>query len=97
MSAALTSTTALVTAAACGFFVEVDIDDGRGHAVVLRSFSSSEPLEDYAHAWSAATKGNVVSTGRGRARGTAGMPLECSTAESGGRVPNSYADECLTA
>lgn len=32
-----------------GFFVEVGIDDGRGQAVVLRSFVSSEPLEDYAH------------------------------------------------
>jgi hypothetical protein len=32
-----------------GFFVEVGIDDGRGQAVVLRSFSSSKPLEDYAH------------------------------------------------
>lgn len=31
-----------------GFFVEVGIDDGRGQAVVLRSFVSSEPLEDYA-------------------------------------------------
>jgi hypothetical protein len=32
-----------------GFFVEVGIDDGRGQAVVLRSFTSSVPLEDYAH------------------------------------------------
>jgi hypothetical protein len=32
-----------------GFFVEVGIDDGRGQAVVLRSFVSSGPLEDYAH------------------------------------------------
>jgi len=31
-----------------GFFVEVGIDDGRGQAVVLRSFVSSGPLEDYA-------------------------------------------------
>jgi hypothetical protein len=31
-----------------GFFVEVGIDDERGQAVVLRSFVSSEPLEDYA-------------------------------------------------
>jgi hypothetical protein len=31
-----------------GFFVEVGIDDGRGQAVVLRSFISSEALEDYA-------------------------------------------------
>jgi hypothetical protein len=31
-----------------GFFVEVGIDDGRGQAVVLRSFVSSVPLEDYA-------------------------------------------------
>jgi len=33
----------------CGFFVEVGIDDGRGQAVVLRSFIDAEPLEDYAH------------------------------------------------
>jgi hypothetical protein len=32
-----------------GFFVEVGVDDGRGQAVVLRSFVSSGPLEDYAH------------------------------------------------
>jgi len=32
-----------------GFFVEVGIDDGRGRAVVLRSFNDSEALEDYAH------------------------------------------------
>jgi hypothetical protein len=32
-----------------GFFVEVGVDDGRGQAVVLRSFNSSVPLEDYAH------------------------------------------------
>jgi hypothetical protein len=32
-----------------GFFVEVGIDDGRGQAVVLRSFSDSEALADYAH------------------------------------------------
>ncbi|RZJ90611.1 MAG: hypothetical protein EOO60_08770 [Hymenobacter sp.] len=32
-----------------GFFAEVGLDDGRGQAVVLRSFSSSVPLEDYAH------------------------------------------------
>jgi hypothetical protein len=31
-----------------GFFVEVGIDDGKGQAVVLRSFSDSDPLEDYA-------------------------------------------------
>jgi hypothetical protein len=31
-----------------GFFAEVGIDDGRGQAVVLRSFVSSGPLEDYA-------------------------------------------------
>lgn len=31
-----------------GFFVEVGIDDGRGQAVVLRSFVSSGPLQDYA-------------------------------------------------
>lgn len=30
------------------FLVEVSIDDGRGQAVVLRSFVSSGPLEDYA-------------------------------------------------
>jgi hypothetical protein len=33
----------------CGFFVEVGINDGRGQAVVLRSFSSSEPLDEYVH------------------------------------------------
>lgn len=32
-----------------GFFVEVGIDDSRGQAVVLHSFVSSVPLEDYAH------------------------------------------------
>jgi hypothetical protein len=32
-----------------GFFVEVGIDDGRGQAVVLRSFVNSGPLQDYAH------------------------------------------------
>jgi hypothetical protein len=32
-----------------GFFVEVGIEDGRGRAVVLRSFVSSGPLEAYAH------------------------------------------------
>jgi hypothetical protein len=32
----------------CGFFVEVGVDDGKGQAVVLRSFSSSDLLEDYA-------------------------------------------------
>lgn len=32
-----------------GFFVEVGIDDGRGQAVVLRSFVEAGPLEDYAH------------------------------------------------
>jgi hypothetical protein len=32
-----------------GFFVEVGIDDGKGQAVVLRSFSDSEALADYAH------------------------------------------------
>jgi hypothetical protein len=32
-----------------GFFIEVGIDDGRGQAVVLRSFASSGPLEDYAN------------------------------------------------
>jgi hypothetical protein len=31
-----------------GFFVEVGIDDGRGQAVVLRSFMDARPLEDYA-------------------------------------------------
>ncbi|RZJ93103.1 MAG: hypothetical protein EOO60_05925 [Hymenobacter sp.] len=30
-------------------YVEVGFDDGRGQAVALRSFASSEPLEDYAH------------------------------------------------
>jgi hypothetical protein len=32
-----------------GFFVEVGIDNGKGQAVVLRSFVNSGPLEDYAH------------------------------------------------
>jgi hypothetical protein len=32
-----------------GFFVEVGINDGQGRAVVLRSFVSSVPLDDYAH------------------------------------------------
>jgi hypothetical protein len=32
-----------------GFFVEVGIDDDRGQAVVLRSFVSGVPLEDYAN------------------------------------------------
>jgi hypothetical protein len=32
-----------------GFFVEVGIDDGQGQAMVLRSFVSGVPLEDYAH------------------------------------------------
>lgn len=31
-----------------GFFVEVGIDDGRGQAVVLRSFIDSQVLADYA-------------------------------------------------
>ncbi len=32
-----------------GFFVELGVDDGRGQAVVLRSFIDSEALEDYAY------------------------------------------------
>lgn len=32
-----------------GFFVEVGIDDGQHAALVLRIFTSSVPLEDYAH------------------------------------------------
>ena len=32
-----------------GFFVEVGIDDGRGQAVVLRSFTDAGPLADYAY------------------------------------------------
>jgi hypothetical protein len=32
-----------------GFFVEVGVDESQQRAVVLRSFSSSVPLEDYAH------------------------------------------------
>jgi hypothetical protein len=32
-----------------GYFVEVGIDDDLEQAVVLRSFVSSEPLEEYAH------------------------------------------------
>ena len=31
------------------FFVEVGVDDGRGQAVVLRSFVDSEVLKDYVH------------------------------------------------
>lgn len=31
------------------FFVEVGIDNGRGQAVVLHSFVSSGPPEEYAH------------------------------------------------
>jgi hypothetical protein len=32
-----------------GFFVEVGVDKEKKKATVLRSFSSSEPLEDYTH------------------------------------------------
>ena len=32
-----------------GFFVEVGYDERRGEAVVLRSFVSAGPLEDYGH------------------------------------------------
>jgi hypothetical protein len=32
-----------------GFFVEVGIGDGRGQVVVLRSFVSSVPLDNYVH------------------------------------------------
>jgi hypothetical protein len=32
-----------------GFFVEVGVDYGQEQPVVLRSFVSSVPLEDYAH------------------------------------------------
>jgi hypothetical protein len=32
-----------------GFFVEAGYDESQQRAVVLRSFSSSVPLEDYAH------------------------------------------------
>ena len=32
-----------------GFFAEVGVDDGRGQAVVLRSFIEAEPLEDYSY------------------------------------------------
>jgi hypothetical protein len=32
-----------------GFFVEVGVDDDQEQPVVLRSFVSSVPLEDYAH------------------------------------------------
>jgi hypothetical protein len=32
-----------------GFFVEVGVDDDQEQPVVLRSFNSSVPLEDYAH------------------------------------------------
>ena len=32
-----------------GFFVEVGVDEGQQQPVVLRSFVSSVPLEDYSH------------------------------------------------
>jgi hypothetical protein len=32
-----------------GFFVEVGVDEGQEQPVVLRSFVSSVPLEDYSH------------------------------------------------
>jgi hypothetical protein len=32
-----------------GFFVEVGVDYGQGQPIVLRSFVSSVPLEDYSH------------------------------------------------
>ena len=32
-----------------GFFVEVGVDDGQEQPVVLRSFVSSVPLEDYSY------------------------------------------------
>jgi hypothetical protein len=32
-----------------GFFVEVGYDERKQQAIVLRSFVSSEPLEDYSH------------------------------------------------
>ena len=32
-----------------GFFVEVGMDEGQEQPVVLRSFVSSVPLEDYSH------------------------------------------------
>jgi hypothetical protein len=32
-----------------GFFVEVCVDNGNGRSVVLRSFVSEVPLEDYSH------------------------------------------------
>ena len=44
--AALTFT--IVLTRGRGFFVEVGVDDSKGQAVVLRSFSHSGPLEDYA-------------------------------------------------
>lgn len=33
----------------CGFFVEVDVDYGQEQPVVLRSFVTSVPLEDYSY------------------------------------------------
>jgi hypothetical protein len=32
-----------------GFFVELGVDEEQTHFYILRSFVSSEPLEDYAH------------------------------------------------
>jgi hypothetical protein len=32
-----------------GFFVEVGVDYGQDQPIVLRSFVSNEPLEDYSH------------------------------------------------
>jgi hypothetical protein len=32
-----------------GLFAKVGVDNSKEQAVVLRSFSDSEPLEDYAH------------------------------------------------
>ena len=32
-----------------GFFVEVGVDDGRGQAMVLRSFVEARPLEGYVY------------------------------------------------
>lgn len=44
----LLPTSSIRLEAESGFFVEVGIDDGKGQAVVLRSFSRSNLLEDYA-------------------------------------------------
>lgn len=32
-----------------GFFVEVGVNDGKGFAVLRRSFTDTDPLEEYSH------------------------------------------------